>query len=114
MTVALVSCAFERPFLSVVSRQGVVQPMVICWRRNVHQHEDDSPSEGKRGVFRCFVPPVVMRKLGQREVVGPVGLLMVSEKSKVRFHPLVVSLGLSVGPGVVGGGDVLLNPQSVT
>ena len=44
------------------------------------------------GVPRCFVFPVVVCKLGQREVSSPICLLVVSEEPEVRFYPLVVPL----------------------
>ena len=37
---------------------------------------------------------------------------MVSEEPEICFYPLIVPLRLSVGPRVVCGGDVLLDPQS--
>ena len=67
----------------------------------------------KRGVLHCFVPPIVVCKFGQGEMSGPIGLLVVSKEPEVGLHPLIVPLGLSVHPGVVRRGDVLLDSQGV-
>ena len=78
--------------------------MPISTRVISHQKE-------KGGVLCCFVLPVVMCELGQREVCGPVRLLVISKESEVGLHPLIISFGLSVRPRVVRRGDVLLNSQ---
>ena len=52
---------------------------------------------------------VVVGKLRHWEVLGPIGLIVVDVKSKVRFEDLVDSFRLSVRLWVIGGGQVLLN-----
>ena len=46
--------------------------------------------------------------------MGPVVLLVVNKESKVGLDPLVVLFRLSICSGVVGGRDVLCNPQYAT
>ena len=55
--------------------------MPISTRVITHQKEE-------RGVLRRFALPVVVRKLGQGEVSGPVRLLVVREEPEIRLHLL--------------------------
>ena len=48
------SCGFEHLVLSVEDGQDTAQPMGMYWRCNVHQHEGDTPSEGKKGCSSLF------------------------------------------------------------
>jgi hypothetical protein len=61
-----------------------------------HQKEE-------RGLPGGLAPPVIVCEFREREVLRPVVLLMVDEKSEISLYPLVISFRLSVRPRVVSG-----------
>ena len=56
---------------------------------------------------------VVVRKLCQREIAGPVVLVVVDVQAEIAYDDLVQSLCLSIGLGVVGGRQVLLDAEGL-
>ena len=52
---------------------------------------------------------IVIDKFRDRKLLAPVVLLVVEVDSKVLFEGLIGLLGLTVGLGVIGGGQIRLN-----
>ena len=65
----------------------------------------------ERGLPCGGVLSIVVCKLCQGQVRRPVVLLIVDKEPKIRFEPLIGSFRLSIGPGVVSCGNILLDAE---
>ena len=64
--------------------------------------------------FDSFVFAVVVRELGERKELGPVGLLVIGVDAEVLLQCLVGTLGLSVCLRTEGGAEGLLDAKELT